>query len=64
MAACEEKRRYGSRMAAETALSIARAAWRRAPQRASQPPVRIYQCSRCLDWHLTHKEKDAHLQRA
>jgi len=54
MALCEEKRRYTSRMAAEAALSVARAQWRRNPGRAESPPVRVYQCGRCDGWHLTH----------
>jgi ribosomal protein L32 len=49
-----EKRRYTSRLAAEAALSVARAQWRRNPSRAEKPPIRVYQCERCTGWHLTH----------
>jgi len=55
VATCEEKRGYTSRLAAESALSIAVSAWRKNPLRAPEPPRRIYQCE-CGNWHLTHKE--------
>lgn len=54
MALCGEKRKYRSRMAAESALSVARSQWRRDPSRAERPPARIYLCPICGAWHLTH----------
>jgi len=51
---CDLKKRYTSRMAAETALAIAQSQWRRRPSRAERPPVRVYVCSTCKAWHLTH----------
>lgn len=53
MAACTQKRRYPNRMAAETALNVARNQWKRDPKRAEAPPVRVYLCG-CDSWHLTH----------
>jgi hypothetical protein len=56
MAACAEKKRYSNRLAAESALGIARSQWRRDPTRAPKPPVRVYQCASCDGgWHLTHR---------
>lgn len=53
-ARCAKKRRYETRMAAETALSVARNQWRKDPGRAPRPPVRVYQCPECgYGWHLT-----------
>lgn len=53
-ARCAEKRRYESRIAAETALGVARNQWRKDPGRAPRPPVRVYQCPECgYGWHLT-----------
>jgi hypothetical protein len=43
-------------MAAETALGIARAAWRRDRSRAAEAPQRVYQCD-CGQWHLTHLDR-------
>jgi hypothetical protein len=54
MAKCAEKKQYKNRMAAETALGIAQAQWRRKPSRAEKPPVRVYVCPACKAWHLTH----------
>ncbi len=54
MARCTEKKQYGSRIAAECALAIARRDWRRDPDRADGPPIRIYYCPHCGGWHLTH----------
>ena len=54
MALCQEKRGYGSRMAADTALGIARNQWKRDPSRAEEPPDRVYLCPSCSQWHLTH----------
>jgi len=54
MARCSEKKRYATRMAAESALGVARAQWRRKPTRAVAPPVRVYRCPVCGEWHLTH----------
>lgn len=52
------KRAYTNRLAAETALSVAKNQWRRHPERADVPPNRIYQCE-CGVWHLTHAVKIA-----
>ena len=58
MARCDEKKRYSNRIAAETALGIARALWRRERSRAAAPPQRVYQCPTCEGgWHLTHLSK-------
>jgi hypothetical protein len=54
MAACPEKRGYPNRMAAETALGVARNQWKRNPSRAAEPPNRVYLCPRCDRYHLTH----------
>lgn len=48
-----DKRGYSNRMAADTALNVAKNQWRRHPWRAEAPPERIYQCP-CGVWHLTH----------
>ncbi len=53
MAACEEKRSYSNRLAAEAALYTARNQWLRHKRRAPAPPVRVYLCP-CGRWHLTH----------
>ena len=51
------KIKHGSRLEAENALAVARMQWRRQPARAKQAPDRIYFCSRCDGWHLTHAQK-------
>jgi len=57
-AKCEQKRRYRSRMAAESALGIARNQWRMDKTRAAQPPTGVYQCPVCDGWHLTSKSPE------
>lgn len=51
---CQEKRAYPNRLAATAALAMAVRDWRRFQRRASEPPRRVYRCSRCGAWHLTH----------
>ena len=57
-ARCAEKRRYETRLAAESALGVARNQWRRDRTRAPRPPVRVYQCPECgYGWHLTSQSE-------
>ena len=55
MARCADKKRYDTRIAAESALAVARNQWSQDHSRAPEPPVRVYQCEACdYGWHLTH----------
>ena len=51
---CKDKIPYPNRMAAESALAMARRDWARDPRRAAQPPKGVYRCDRCRRWHMTH----------
>lgn len=57
---CDEKKSYPHRMAAQSALDMARMLQRRSAAHYEQnrhgPPKAIYRCDLCDQWHITSQE--------